>query len=161
VRFVTFALIAVSGCASPEFVEGPPSPGISAIDAIVVSAVDDPGRTAAVRSDEIADVAESWAFSRGGWTLARGRELVPLYRIEFRIRGGSPAVYWLGTNSYPPTPPCSSLCSGWWVAPSRAKGVLDDTRYKGLVSADYLPLIDALPLEDLRESAAARPEETD
>ena len=91
--------------------------------------VNDPGK---VRS-----IVNSGALSSAGWVESRGRELLPLYRLDLLGDNGLQATYWLGTNAYPGLFPCYSLCTGWWVASSRADGTLDDSRHKGLTSSTY------------------------
>jgi hypothetical protein len=129
-------------------VEGPVAPAAPAITRIAVTTIDEPAAAPAIVTDRdaIAAIASSWAFSQPGWTPAEGRELLPLYRIEFHRDAAPPAVYWLGTNAHPPRFPCYSLCSGWWVAPSLASGGLDASRYKGLADGVAFPLFQRLPL---------------
>jgi hypothetical protein len=119
---------------------------------ITVTALDQPVAAPAIVSERnaIAAIASSWAFSQHGWSPAEGRELLPRYRIELEGEGMPPAVYWLGTNSYPPRFPCYSWCTGWWVSPSLPSGELDASRYKGLPDAVALPLFRHLPLSSDR-----------
>jgi hypothetical protein len=133
-------------------VAGPVAPAARAITRITVTALDEPAAAPAIAADReaITAIASSWAFSQDGWTPAEGRELLPLYRIDFQGEAGPPAVYWLGANSHPPRFPCYSLCTGWWVAPSLASGKLDASRYKGLADGVAFPLFRHLPMPAAR-----------
>jgi len=140
-------LLAASACSHVDLA-GPAFPAARTITRVTVTALDRPSPAPAIVSDRsaIAVIASSWAFSQHGWSPAEGRELLPLYRIDFEGGAEPPAVYWLGTNSYPPRFPCYSLCSGWWVSPSLPSGELDASRYKGLADAVAFPLFRHLPL---------------
>ena len=91
--------------------------------------------------EKIRSLAESAAISADGWWRARGRELLPLYRIDLVSKDGGMETWWLGTNSYPARFPCYAMCSGWWLSPSVAEGRIDATRYRGMRSATYLQFL--------------------
>lgn len=132
-RTATVLLIALLGCARGAELDGPPAPQADAVSEVLVTSLEETARQTVVSSAEsVAAIANSWAFARHGWSASQGRELVPLYRIEFRGSGGARAVYWLGFNSHPPRFPCYSFCTGVWVSPSIPNGDQDLTRYKGL-----------------------------
>jgi hypothetical protein len=147
-------LVTPAACAHVNL-PGPVTPAARAVTRVTVAAVEQPAAAPAIVSDgrAITAIASSWAFSQPGWSPANGRELLPLYRIEFEGEGQRHAVYWLGTNAHPPRFPCYSWCSGWWVAPSLPSGELDASRYKGLADTVAFPLFRHLPLVPERGGA--------
>ena len=88
----------------------------------------------------VLSIARSSAFAARAWQAAEGRDLVPMYRLEFLHDDTVAATYYLGTNSNPPRFPCYWFCSGWWLGAAAADGSLDPTRYLGLSENMYLPL---------------------
>jgi hypothetical protein len=129
-------LVAVS-CSYPTL--GPPPPTSPPVQEVRVEALPPAPPSAQIVSDpaKVRSIARSYAVSANGWVESHGRELLPLYRIDFVAQGELRATYWLGTNSHPPRFPCYSFCSGWWVAPSNATGAIDTSRYKGLPDSVY------------------------
>ena len=137
------ALVAIAGCA-PKSVLGPVPPDPSNVSAIRVTPIAPAEGAPYEVTEQAASIASSAAFSKRGWWEARGRALEPLYRLDFLEGTRVVATYWLGTNSHPPEFPCYSICSGWWVGASTASGTFDPTRYRGLTSATYFPLVSDL-----------------
>lgn len=152
-RWLLVALCVLPGCATANL-PGPKSPAGRPLTRITVTPVVETSLLPATVTEkaDVTAIASSWAFAERGWSPAEGRDLWPLYRIE--IEGGSqpPAVYWLGTNAYPPRFPCYSWCSGWWVSPSLPSGAIDASRYKGLADTVAFPLFRHLPLPRAAEA---------
>lgn len=142
-----FLLLIVPAC-SRVALPGPVSPATRPIARITVTALERPNPSSATVTDPraIDAIRSSWAFSQHGWSPAEGRELLPLYRIEFHEDAAPPAVYWLGANAHPPRFPCYSACTGTWVSPSLPSGGIDTSRYKGLADGVAFPLFRHLPL---------------
>lgn len=142
------ALVGIAGCGPRESVPGPLPPDPSAVSVIRVTPIAPAEGAPYEVSERVSSIASSAAFSEYGWVAARGRDLEPLYRLDFLDGMRTVAVYWLGANSHPPEFPCYSFCSGWWIGASTATGTLDPTRYTGLTSGLYLPLVSDLRLMD-------------
>lgn len=137
---IAAALAGVAGCMAPP-VAGPPPPAPDSVSSVRVTPIA-PAEGAPYEIPEpVASNASAAAFSEYGWSAAEGRDLQPLYRLDLLDGPRTVAVYWLGANSHPPRFPCYRLCSGWWIGGSTATGEFDATRYKGLVSSIYLPLM--------------------
>ena len=132
-------VVAAVGCVHRAVEPGPPPPTAERIVEVRVTSLPpaDPLGKSISDQGKIRSIANSGALSQEGWWEARGRRLLPLYRIDFVDQAGARLTYWLGTNSYPASFPCYAICSGWWIAPSSESGALDDTRYRGLTSATY------------------------
>jgi hypothetical protein len=94
----------------------------------------------------VLSIFESGAFSDRGWIRAVNRNLIPGYRIDFLNGETVTAVYFLGTNSYPPEFPCYWFCSGWWLGAPTNTGQFDRDRYKMLAESVYLRLVRDLEL---------------
>ena len=140
---VTLALsIAVLGCSGAD-VPGPPKLVSSRVDAVRVAKLIPVDKVLRTVTDPatVKSVAQSWALSDVTWQATEGRELIPQYRIEFLHRDTVEAVYYLGTNSYPPEFPCYSICSGWWLGSEGERHQFDDARYLGLPDSVYLYLL--------------------
>lgn len=133
-------LAGIAGCMPPP-VAGPPPPDPAAVSSVRVTPLAPAEGAPYEISERVASNASAAAFSAHGWSAARDRDLQPLYRLDLLDGKRIVAVYWLGTNSHPPRFPCYRLCSGWWIGGSTAAGEFDATRYKGLVSSIYLPLM--------------------
>lgn len=131
--------LAFSGCAIHDALPTAPPPAADEIIEIRVTSIPPADATSRTISDpdKINTLAGSGPVSANGWWQARGRELLPLYRIDFVRKDGSLATWWLGTNNYPARFPCYAICSGWWLSPSGADGQIDATRYRGMTSATY------------------------
>lgn len=137
-------LFAALSCHHATIGPSPPSP--SSLREVRVEALPpEPASTHVIDDPSKLDsIARSYAVSSEGWVESRGRELLPLYRLDLIARDGARATYWLGTNSHPPRFPCYALCSGWWIAPSSASGTLDASRFKGLPSSVYFSFLSNL-----------------
>jgi hypothetical protein len=133
----------LSACAIRDARPTAPPPAADAVVEIRVTSI--PPAIAMSRTvsdpEKIRSVAGSGAVSAGGWWQARGRELLPLYRIDLVVKDGGVATYWLGTNSYPARFPCFAICTGWWLAPSTTDGQMDTTKFRGMTSATYLSFL--------------------
>lgn len=140
------SLFSVIACAHPTSISGPAPP--SAPQVVEVRIVSLPPVSACTQiihePSTIASIVESNAFATKWWKTDghpyREDDLLPLYRVEFALREGEAATYWLGANSYPGRFPCYSFCSGWWAAPSSADGSIDLGRVKGLAETTYFRL---------------------
>lgn len=139
-------LLTAISCLHPTAGPTPPSP--TEVLEVRVEALPPKPLEAHVIHDRsrVDSLAQSYAVSSSGWVESGGRELLPQYRIDFIKRSGAQTTYWLGTNSHPPRFPCYSLCSGWWVAPSKAPGAIDPSRYKGLPSSVYFYFLSDLDI---------------
>jgi hypothetical protein len=132
-----------NGCAHDAPLQGPPAPLPDEIRAVRVT-----GKGSArgafreiTESNRVAAIVATPAFSQTGWVAARGRSLLPLYKIDLIRHDGGEITYWIGTNSHPGRFPCYGLCSGWWVAPSSPpEGGIDASLFRELSSSIYIPL---------------------
>jgi hypothetical protein len=134
--------VAILGCARAGLVEGPSPPDIAIVTSIVITPLDGVARESRTFDDpaRIRAILLSQAFAQQGWSPVGTRNLEPLYRIEFRVRGQGVFVYLLGSNSYPPRFPCYALCTGWWLEVTRQSEHLGP-RYKPLPEVVYFPLL--------------------
>ena len=139
-------VLLLSGCVIHDALPTDPPPAADEITEIRVTSI--PPADAMSRTirepDKIRSIAGSRPVSANGWLQARGRELLPLYRIDFVGKNGGLATWWLGTNNYPARFPCYATCSGWWLSPSGADGRIDATRYRGMTSATYFHFLGEL-----------------
>ena len=148
VRLLAATLISVqvSLACYAEPASAPSQPDLSHVSAIHVTALvpefGAPDRRERQITDEstVSSVASGTAFRLSRWLSSR-RQLVPVYRIEFLDGDTTQATYYLGANSYPPRFPCYAFCSGWWLGTAREDGTFDSTRYVGLTSTQYWPLV--------------------
>jgi len=140
-RFVSF-FVTIAACTPLVSVEGPTPPAVPTISSVVVTSLESAGQESRVLNHpvRVKRILSSYAFSPRGWSRTGSRRLLPIYRLDLHTDTGVAAVYWLGTNSYPPRFPCYALCSGWWLAASSLSGDLEPTRYKPLPDSVYLPL---------------------
>jgi hypothetical protein len=137
--------IALHGC-SYTWVDGPSRPLIRSVSSVSVTDLESSKTKEITDPVQIESALASWAFSPE-W-MSEDTFRIPVYRVDLHA-GGETSTYWLGTNSNPPRFPCYSLCSGWWIAPSTASGDIHPSLYKGLTSAVYLYLFDALDIADI------------
>jgi hypothetical protein len=142
---VAFTLLA-SGCVIRDALPGPAPPAAGQVAEVRVTSMPPADAPSRIISDpeRVRSIAQSHNISSDGWWQARGRELLPLYRIDLVGKDGSLATYWLGTNNHPARFPCYAICSGWWISPSTADGKIDETRYRGMTSTMYFSFLHAL-----------------
>ena len=139
-------LLLMLGCAENTTVVGPEPPDASVVSRVQLTRLlPTPGEPQLISDPvTVSSIVGSGAFATWGWVAGSGRELIPQYRLELLGENRVEAIYFLGTNSYPPKFPCYSFCSGWWVGTSQQDGSFDATRYRGLTSVWYFPLVDGL-----------------
>lgn len=151
-RFAIVAMLAISihytGCQRYTTTSGPKRPDMSLVTSVRVTELIPTSHELRTISEHsrVLSIVESGAFSDRGWIAAVNRNLIPRYRLDLLKGETVTAVYFLGTNSYPPEFPCYWFCSGWWLAASTNTGQFDPDRCKLLAEGVYLPLVRALGL---------------
>lgn len=151
-RFAIMVMLAISifytGCPKYTTISGPMRPDTSLVTSVRVTELVPTSLELSTISDHsrVLSIVESGAFSDRGWIAAVNRNLIPGYRLDLLKGETVTAVYFLGTNSYPPEFPCYWFCSGWWLGASTNTGQFDRDRYKPLTESVYLPLVRALEL---------------
>jgi hypothetical protein len=130
-RWTSIALLGLAmGCSYSTALQSPPAPVAGDLLEVVVAPTSENEPKTVIRDRfRIEAIAKSFAFSAAGWSAGDGRDLAPVYRIEFH--GHSPSTYWLGLYPQAVSVPIY-FYSTWWISPSTRTGEIDRGRIKGL-----------------------------
>lgn len=142
-RLFLLPICFITSCGS-NYIIGPIPPKNYNIEKAIVEQLEDKKNIKVITNkDDLLSV--SFLLSEEGWENSN-RSLVPRYKLTVYESNKREAIYWIGLWSYPPTFPCYSLCSGYWLAASDEGNKIDTSKYKNLASSSHMyRLVGLLP----------------